>query len=84
VLAGARHPYTQALLRSIPALARRGERLAEIAGTVPTPSEWTAACRFAPRCPRVMEACRAHEPGATRLSPSHAARCFAVAQETTA
>jgi oligopeptide/dipeptide ABC transporter ATP-binding protein len=81
VLAGARHPYTQALLRSMPALARRGERLAEIAGTVPSPRDWPAACRFAPRCPRVMEVCRASEPGTTRLSASHAARCFAVAQE---
>jgi oligopeptide/dipeptide ABC transporter ATP-binding protein len=81
VLGRARHPYTQALLRSMPALAKRGARLAEISGTVPSPADWSAACRFAPRCPRVMEVCRVREPGATRLSPSHAARCFAVAQE---
>ncbi len=81
VLGAARHPYTQALLRSIPALARRGERLAEIAGTVPSPGEWPAGCRFSPRCPRVMEVCREREPVVTRLSPTHAVRCFAVAQE---
>ena len=37
VLAGARHPYTEGLLRSIPSLARRGEPLAEIPGVVPPP-----------------------------------------------
>ncbi|MBW1687723.1 MAG: ABC transporter ATP-binding protein, partial [Deltaproteobacteria bacterium] len=51
VLAGARHPYTQGLLRSIPALGRRGERLAEIAGVVPQPRDWPAGCRFSTRCP---------------------------------
>jgi oligopeptide/dipeptide ABC transporter ATP-binding protein len=81
VLAHARHPYTQALLRSIPALAQRGARLAEIPGTVPSPGDWPAGCRFAPRCPRAMEACREREPEATRLSPTHVARCFAVAQD---
>ena len=42
VLSRARHPYTQGLLRSIPSLAVRGERLAEIAGVVPQPLEWPA------------------------------------------
>jgi len=81
VLGQPRHPYTQALLRSMPALAKRGERLAEIPGTVPWPGDWPAGCRFSTRCPRVMDVCRAREPEATRLSPTHTARCFAVAQE---
>ena len=37
ILARARHPYTQGLLRAIPSLGRRGERLAEIPGVVPPP-----------------------------------------------
>jgi oligopeptide/dipeptide ABC transporter ATP-binding protein len=81
VLGGARHPYTQALLRSIPALAQRGARLAEIPGTVPSPGEWPPGCRFAPRCARAMEVCRARDPEVSRLSPTHTACCFAVAQE---
>jgi peptide/nickel transport system ATP-binding protein/oligopeptide transport system ATP-binding protein len=81
VLGGARHPYTQALLRSIPALAQPGARLAEIPGTVPSPGEWPPGCRFAPRCARAMEVCRARDPEVSRLSPSHRVRCFAVAQE---
>jgi oligopeptide/dipeptide ABC transporter ATP-binding protein len=82
VLGGARHPYTQALLRAIPARAQRGTRLAEIAGTVPSPGEWPAGCRFAPRCARAMEVCRARDPEVSRLSATHIARCFAVAQES--
>jgi oligopeptide/dipeptide ABC transporter ATP-binding protein len=81
VLAGARHPYTQALLLSIPARARRGARLAEIPGTVPSPGEWPAGCRFSSRCPRVMDVCREREPEVSRLSATHSVRCFAVAQE---
>jgi oligopeptide/dipeptide ABC transporter ATP-binding protein len=65
----------------MPALARRGERLAEIPGTVPSPGDWPAGCRFSTRCPRVMDVCRAREPEVTRLSTTHATRCFAVAQE---
>jgi peptide/nickel transport system ATP-binding protein/oligopeptide transport system ATP-binding protein len=81
VLAGARHPYTQGLLRSLPSLGRRGERLAEIAGVVPQPRDWPAGCRFSTRCPRVLERCRSEWPGWTRLSEAHAARCHVVAQE---
>jgi oligopeptide/dipeptide ABC transporter ATP-binding protein len=81
VLAGARHPYTQGLLRSIPALGRRGERLAEIAGVVPQPRDWPAGCRFSTRCPLALERCRAEPPDWTRLGPGHATRCHVVAQE---
>jgi oligopeptide/dipeptide ABC transporter ATP-binding protein len=81
ILAAPRHPYTQGLLRSIPARARRGERLAEIAGVVPPPGEWPEGCRFAPRCTRAFDPCRRIDPGPTRLSANHTAWCHAVAQE---
>jgi oligopeptide/dipeptide ABC transporter ATP-binding protein len=81
VLAGARHPYTQGLLRSIPSLGRRGERLAEIAGVVPAPREWPAGCRFSTRCDAVLERCRDEAPSVTGLSASHLARCHVVARE---
>jgi oligopeptide/dipeptide ABC transporter ATP-binding protein len=81
VLARPRHPYTQGLLRSMPGLARPGERLHEIPGVVPPPAEWPAGCRFATRCPRVMPRCGAEVPGATTLAGGHWAACFAVAQE---
>jgi oligopeptide/dipeptide ABC transporter ATP-binding protein len=81
VLGAARHPYTQGLLRSIPALARRGEPLAEIPGTVPAPGEWPLGCRFQTRCPRVFDVCREEVPGAAQVGPGHLACCHAVATE---
>jgi oligopeptide/dipeptide ABC transporter ATP-binding protein len=81
VLGAARHPYTQGLLRSIPALARRGEPLAEIPGTVPAPGEWPRGCRFQTRCERVFDVCREEVPGAEEIAPGHLACCHAVAAE---
>ncbi len=82
VLGDARHPYSQGLLRSMPALAARGERLTEIAGVVPPPSEWPKGCRFSTRCPRSFEPCEGFVPDATALSATHSAHCHAVARET--
>ncbi|MGI9589793.1 MAG: oligopeptide/dipeptide ABC transporter ATP-binding protein, partial [Myxococcota bacterium] len=83
VLARARHPYTQGLLRSIPSLAVRGERLAEIAGVVPQPVEWPEGCRFSTRCPRVEPRCRGEMPELLPLEPGHTSRCLVVAEEAT-
>jgi oligopeptide/dipeptide ABC transporter ATP-binding protein len=46
-----RHPYTMGLLRSLPSLARRRERLASIGGSVPSMAELPPGCPFHPRCP---------------------------------
>jgi len=78
ILATPRHPYTEALLRALPARAPRGARLAEIPGAVPPPEAWPAGCRFADRCPRRFAPCEA-APDWTRLSATHAVRCHAVA-----
>ncbi len=78
VLKNAQHPYTQGLLRSMPALAKRGEKLNEIKGVVPPPSEWVKGCRFCTRCPRVFEPCEPILPAATRLSETHVVHCHAV------
>jgi len=51
------HPYTQGLLRSIPARSQPGERLPEIPGVVPPPDQWPAGCRFSTRCPLRFEPC---------------------------
>jgi peptide/nickel transport system ATP-binding protein len=81
VLSAPRHPYTQGLLRSIPALAQRGQRLTEIPGVVPRPSNWPKGCRFCTRCPRAFEPCPEIVPGSTRISETHSANCHAVEQE---
>jgi peptide/nickel transport system ATP-binding protein/oligopeptide transport system ATP-binding protein len=81
VLAAPRHPYTQGLLASIPSRARPGEPLAEIAGVVPSASEWPKGCRFASRCPRVVDVCREVPPEPVALSETHRAWCHIVARE---
>jgi oligopeptide/dipeptide ABC transporter ATP-binding protein len=81
ILTGARHPYTQGLLRAVPSLGRRGEPLVEIPGVVPPPHARPAGCRFATRCPVALPRCPIEYPGDTVLAPGHVARCHVVAQE---
>ena len=81
VLSKARHPYTLGLLRSIPALATRGERLNEIKGVVPSPKHWNKGCRFYTRCPRAFEPCEPIAPKATRLSDTQVVHCHAVEKD---
>jgi peptide/nickel transport system ATP-binding protein len=52
-----RHPYTAALLASMPQLADRGASLRVIPGQVPRPEDFPVGCRFAPRCDHRADAC---------------------------
>jgi len=81
VLGRPQHPYTEGLLRSMPAHSAHGERLPEIPGVVPTPGHWPAGCRFADRCERRFEPCTVDEPGATRVAEGHTVWCHAVAAD---
>ena len=56
------HPYTVGLLASIPRLDERAERLAAIDGVLPDMTAPPVGCRFADRCPFVLEECRAAPP----------------------
>jgi oligopeptide/dipeptide ABC transporter ATP-binding protein len=73
-----RHPYTQALLRSIPRIrARPGERLTAIAGSVPHPYARPAGCPFHPRCAKFMAGmCDRREPGLQRVGDRHTVSCL--------
>lgn len=53
-----RHPYTLKLLASTPARHKRGTQLHTITGRVPKATEYEEGCRFAERCPEVMEGCK--------------------------
>jgi peptide/nickel transport system ATP-binding protein len=52
------HPYSEALLASMPQLAAPGSALKVIAGQVPRPDQMVSGCRFAPRCDYVIDGCR--------------------------
>lgn len=56
------HPYTRALLASIPSLHRDEKRLPVIEGQVPSPHQIPQGCRFAARCPRRLDRCTAEHP----------------------
>ena len=73
----AAHPYSAALLRCMPGDEEKaGGRLAVIEGTVPAPTSLPPGCRFEPRCPQAVAACRAKEPPLVTLGPNHAAACI--------
>jgi peptide/nickel transport system ATP-binding protein len=73
-----RHPYTQALLRSIPRMRSRSrERLTPIAGAVPHPYDRPSGCPFHPRCPEFMAGrCDQEEPILRSVGDKHAVSCF--------
>jgi len=70
------HPYTRGLLKSMPRLGVKRERLSEIPGTVPAATETITGCAFAGRCPSVMDYCRLHAPMLEKIEPEHRVRCW--------
>jgi peptide/nickel transport system ATP-binding protein len=81
VLHAARHPYTQALLASAPALPVAGadtpaaRPVLKVSGELPSPVNPPSGCHFHPRCPHVMPKCCEAYPAAARLSDTHTALC---------
>ena len=72
-----RHPYTEALLRSIPKTSQRNHtRLAAIAGRPPDLINTPKGCKFAPRCPYAQPKCHAEEPPLERAGTGHSFRCW--------
>ena len=70
------HPYTVGLLGSMPHLGVRRERLATIAGSVPSLTEAFAGCRFAGRCPFADARCHNEAPELAAVAPGHVSRCW--------
>jgi peptide/nickel transport system ATP-binding protein/oligopeptide transport system ATP-binding protein len=73
-----RHPYTRALLESVPRLGTHGDRLKTIGGAVPQLGAWPSGCRFHPRCPHAQPACQAQAPTLVEASPGRSVRCPVV------
>jgi oligopeptide/dipeptide ABC transporter ATP-binding protein len=70
------HPYTQALLASIPRFGARQARLTAIAGQPPDLATLPAGCAFAPRCPQALDRCAVEAPPETSVAAGHATRCW--------
>jgi oligopeptide/dipeptide ABC transporter ATP-binding protein len=70
------HPYTRALLRTVPRIDREGGgALESIPGTPPVGGAVTAGCAFEPRCPIAIARCVTEDPALTAVSADHRAAC---------
>ena len=70
------HPYTQALLDSIPRLGASVDKLSAIEGQPPDLAQLPPGCAFAPRCPHVMDRCRVEAPPELPVAPGQVSRCW--------
>jgi len=78
------HPYTIGLLGAVARLDTPVDRLAVIAGTVPSPHKAPTGCRFHPRCPFAIARCRTEAPPLAPLGPDHWAACWRAPLEDAA
>ena len=79
VFASPLHPYTRALLRTVPRVEVAGRdparRLSSIPGQVPSPVALPPGCSYAPRCPLADDMCRNAMPPIAEVHPGHDVRC---------
>ena len=75
------HPYTRALLESVPRLGEDKERLTTIRGNVPGLSHIPSGCSFHPRCPIAEDICRREEPVSREVSRGHWVECHLCKNE---
>ncbi len=69
------HPYTKALIQSVPKLTDGARRLTAIAGNVPRLGDFPPGCRFAPRCPIAKPECSKAVPELIEVEPGRWVRC---------
>ena len=73
------HPYTQALLQSVPTMDEQPERLFAIEGQPPALWDLSPGCRFVPRCPYAESRCTQEYPAAFSIAEDHTADCWRLA-----
>jgi peptide/nickel transport system ATP-binding protein len=78
------HPYTRALMLSIPRLDLDEQDLYVIPGKVPNASRYPAGCRFAPRCSVAQSCCMKETPQLIMVSEGHLSRCFFAGEKSDA
>ena len=76
LLARPLHPYTQALMNSVPKLSSKAARLTAIPGNVPNLGAFPSGCRFHPRCPKARFDCPERVPELVEVLPGRWVRCF--------
>ena len=72
-----RHPYTWALLESLPRLDMQVQRLRQVAGRPPDMTKLTPQCAFVPRCSKATNDCRRLDsPQLVEIEPNHFVACY--------
>jgi peptide/nickel transport system ATP-binding protein len=70
------HPYTQGLMRAIPKITEKRERLDIIPGIVPNLITPPSGCRFHPRCSYAIDICKQTPPPLEEVEPGHQVACY--------
>lgn len=82
VMNNPKHPYTQALLSSVPQITAEPIQSGRaLVGDLPSPAAPPPGCHFHPRCPHVMPVCRERYPNASVISNTHTAHCHLYPQQ---
>jgi peptide/nickel transport system ATP-binding protein len=81
IFAQPRHPYTQHLIRSLPKIDDRSEKLS-IPGRPPALDNPPGGCRFHPRCPYAMDICATEVPALEQVGPNHRVACWLTSQQS--
>lgn len=76
VLIDPKHPYSQGLIKSLPVLHKKQQKLYSIPGTVPRPKIDRVGCHFAPRCEFAFDRCFLESPDLYPLGEGRSSRCF--------
>ena len=71
-----KHPYTQGLLKAVPRLDIKKERMDTIPGNVPPPDQYPVGCHFSTRCPHVFKKCQEIKPQLLATANGRKNRCF--------
>jgi len=75
------HPYTRALLKSLPRPGEQQVRLEAIPGTVPSPLQYPTGCHFSSRCTEMLDQCPIQPPPTIQVGESHEAVCWLHAEQ---
>ena len=77
IFSNPRHPYTRALIDSIPRMSADSfTDPFEVSGEPPSPVDLPSGCRFHPRCPIATQRCRAEDPVLSLVGPGHSSACL--------
>ncbi len=75
VLSNPRHPYTRALITSVPSIKRKIRKRFPIIGDIADPTNVPPGCRYHPRCPIAKQTCKEKEPDLKEIAPGHKVAC---------